>query len=450
MFSRVLIAARGEIALRILRACKELGIETVVVYSKADANAIYLRFADRAIKIGPAESSESYLNEARIIAAAEVADVDAIHPGYGFLSEAPTFAEVCRDCRIEFIGPSPEVMKIFGDKSKAREVARSLGIPVVPGSDGPITDDQAAREIASKIGYPVIIKAAAGGGGRGMRIARNEISLASNLMVASGEAEKSFSDSRVYIEKYISGCRHVEVQILADRHGNVVHLGERDCSLQRRHQKLVEETPCPVLTEKTRTELCRAAVKLMKGTGYRGAGTVEFLVDPNGKFYFIEVNCRIQVEHPVTEMVTGVDIVKEQLRIAAGEPLSINQNAVKTQGTAIECRINAEDPANGYRPCPGKITQFYPPGGGGIRVDTHVYAGYEVPPFYDSLLAKLIVHGRTRREAISIMIRALDEFVIEGVKTTIPLYKEIFLSRAYLQGAVDTSFIEKEFFHGST
>lgn len=445
MFARVLVATRGEIALRIIRACKELGVEAVAVYSEADSEASYLKLADHAIKIGPAESTESYLNEARIIAAAEVADVDAIHPGYGFLAESPTFAEVCQECRIAFIGPSPDVMKLFGDKTEARRLARSEGVPVVPGSGSHITDDAEARRVASEVGYPVIIKSAAGGGGRGMRIVHNEISLSSNLIVASNEAEVAFGDSRIYIEKYIEGSRHIEVQILADKHGNVVHLGERDCSLQRRHQKLVEEAPCSMLSEATRAELCQCAVKLVKASGYQGAGTVEFLLDPQGNFYFIEMNCRIQVEHPVTEMITGLDILKEQIRTSAGEPLSFSQSSVKIQGTAIECRINAEDPVNGFRPSPGTINRLFLPGGPGVRVDTHIYAGYAVPTCYDSLLAKLIVHRSTRKEAIATMLRALDEFVIEGVRTTIPLYKDIFLHRAYLQGAFDTSFVEKEF-----
>ena len=442
MFSRVLIASRGEIALRIIRACKELGIETVAVYSEADADALYLSFADASICIGPADSSQSYLNIPHIIAAAEVADVDAIHPGYGFLAEIGHFAEVCRDCHIEFIGPSAETLHLMGNKVAARGLARKCGVPVVPGSDGPVESEDEARRLAREIGFPVMIKAAAGGGGRGMRTAHNEMALLNQLAVASGEAEAAFGDASVYIEKLVTHARHVEVQILADGHGRVVHLGERDCSLQRRHQKLIEEAPCPVITDKLRRRLGDDAIRIAAAANYVGAGTVEFLVNDSNDYYFIEMNCRIQVEHPVTEMVTGVDIVKEQLRVAAGERLSFRQDDIKVQGAAIECRINAEDPSDNFKPHPGLISAYYAPGGPGVRVDSHVYSGYRIPSNYDSLIAKLIVHRRTREEARLCMRRALEEFVIEGVKTTVPLYLEVFGHSAFVSGRVDTTFIE--------
>jgi len=442
VFSRILIANRGEIALRIIRACKELGIESVVVYSQADADALYLDLADGRICIGPGESLQSYLNIPHIIAAAEVADVDAIHPGYGFLAEVGQFAEVCRDCHIEFIGPSAETLRLMGNKVAARQFAHKCGVPVVPGSDGPVENEDEARQLAHEIGFPVMIKAAAGGGGRGMRMAHNEMTLRNHLAIARGEAEAAFGDPSVYIEKIIEHARHVEVQILGDGYGRVVHLGERDCSLQRRHQKLIEEAPCPVITAKLRRRLGEDAVRIASAAKYQGAGTVEFLVDAENSHYFIEMNCRIQVEHPVTEMVTGIDIVKEQVRIAAGERLSFRQDDVKIQGAAIECRINAEDPTNDFKPHPGVITAFFGPGGPGVRVDTHVYAGYRIPPNYDSLIAKLIVHRRTREEARLCMRRALEEFVVEGVKTTVPLYLEIFGHSAFVSGRVDTTFIE--------
>ena len=445
MFSRILIAARGEIALRIIRACKELGIETVVVYSEADRDCIYRRFADDTICIGPSYSAESYLNIPSIIAAAEIADVDAIHPGYGFLSEHSHFAEVCESSNIVFIGPSPKAMQLMGNKSCARDVAKGCGVPIVPGSDGELTQDEDALRLAHEIGYPIIIKASAGGGGRGMRIARNDISLINAINVARNEAQAAFSDSSIYMEKLITEARHVEVQVLGDHYGHTIALGERDCSLQRRHQKLIEESPCPSITDNTRNAISTAAVKIAKAAGYYGAGTVEFLVDKNNNFYFIEMNCRIQVEHPVTEMVTGIDIIKQQLRIASGHKLRIEQEDVRNEGVAIECRINAEDPKNNFKPSPGKVTFFYPPGGPGVRVDSHLYSGCVVSSAYDSLVAKLIVHRANRREAVACMKRALEEFIIEGIKTTIPLYLEIFGHSAFLSGKVDTNFVETEF-----
>ncbi|HPD16274.1 MAG TPA: acetyl-CoA carboxylase biotin carboxylase subunit [Planctomycetota bacterium] len=442
MFSRILIASRGEIALRVIRACKELGIQTVCVYSEADAGALYLNQADHKICIGPGESSQSYLNIPHIIAAAEVADADAIHPGYGFLSEVAHFAEVCRDCHLTFIGPSVETLQLMGNKASARQLAKKCGVPIVPGSEGPIETDDQARDVARQVGFPVMIKAARGGGGRGMRRANNEIALMNHVAVARSEAEAAFGNPAVYIEKVIERARHVEVQILADSTGRVVHLGERDCSLQRRHQKLVEEAPCPIITPKLRRRLGDDAVRIATAAKYCCAGTVEFLVDPDGNHYFIEMNCRIQVEHPITEMVTGIDIVREQIQAAAGKKLSFRQEDVKIQGAAIECRINAEDPANNFKPCPGLITKLYWPGGPGVRVDSHAYAGYRIPPNYDSLIAKLIVHRRTREEARLCMRRALEEVVVEGVKTTVPLYLEVFGHSAFVSGRVDTSFIE--------
>jgi acetyl-CoA carboxylase, biotin carboxylase subunit len=443
MFQRILVANRGEIALRVIRACRDLGIEVVAVYSEADRDAPYLDLADEAICIGQAASSDSYLNIPRIISAAEIANVEAIHPGYGFLSENPHFAEVCRSCKIEFIGPTHEAMRLLGNKSEARKLAQEHGVPVVPGSDGLIRTDAEALALAHAIGFPVLIKAAAGGGGRGMRLARNDISLQAGLTAARQEAEKAFKDGSVYLEKYIEQPRHVEVQILADRQGNVVHLWERDCSLQRRHQKLVEESPAPHLPPAVRAQICQAAIKLAKAAGYQNAGTCEFLVDKQNQYYFIEVNARIQVEHPVTELVTGIDLVREQIRIAAGEPLRFKQEDVQHRGVAIECRINAEDPAAEFRPSPGIVTRWRVPGGPGVRVDSHVSSGYRIPPNYDSLIAKLLVLQPSRSEAIGCMRRALSEFGVEGVKTTIPLHREIFNHSSFIEGRVDTMFIER-------
>jgi acetyl-CoA carboxylase biotin carboxylase subunit len=443
MFQRILVANRGEIALRVIRACKELGIEVVAVYSQADRDARYLALADRSICIGPALSAKSYLYIANIISAAELADVQAIHPGYGFLSENPHFAEVCRDCKIEFIGPSQDAMEKLGNKSQARKLAQQAGVPIVPGSEGLIEKDQDALNLAEAMGYPVLIKAAAGGGGRGMRVAHNKVSLQAGIQQARQEAEAAFKDGSVYLEKYLEQPRHIEVQMLADRHGNAVHLWERDCSLQRRHQKLVEESPAPNLPEDVRTAICDAAVKMIRAANYYNAGTCEFLLDKDNKFYFIEVNARIQVEHPVTELVTGIDLVKEQIRIAAGEKLRFTQSEIVHRGCAIECRINAEDPNANFRGSPGKVTRWDPPGGPGVRLDTHVVTGYTVPPNYDSLMAKLLVHQPTRTEAIACMKRALDEFRVEGVKTTIPLHREIFTNSSFVAGHVDTTFIER-------
>ncbi len=444
MLSRVLIANRGEIALRIIRACKELGIESVVVYSEADSNASYLHLADERICIGPAASTESYLNISRIIAAAEIANVDAIHPGYGFLAENAHFAEVCRDCKIEFIGPSVESMRMLGDKIQAKALAKKTGVPMSPDSDGEVETVEDAVKIAAKIGYPVAIKAAAGGGGRGIRFAHNEASLQSFFKQCQTEAEVSFNDGRLYMEKCIEDFRHIEVQVLGDHFGNIVHLFERECSVQRRQQKVIEETPAPGLPNELRHKICDAAVRITKEAGYFNAGTVEFMLDRDGKFYFLEVNTRIQVEHPITEMVTGIDLVKWQLRIAGGERLDFTQEDVKQNGVAIECRINAEDPAHNFRPSPGKVEAFVAPGGMGVRWDSHVYQGYNIPPTYDSMVGKLIVHRNTRHETIATAKRALDEFVISPTKTTISLCRDILDHEKFTDGDWDTKYIERE------
>ncbi|HDS83946.1 MAG TPA: acetyl-CoA carboxylase biotin carboxylase subunit, partial [Phycisphaerales bacterium] len=420
MFSRVLIANRGEIALRIIRACHELGVEAIVVHSEADREAAYLEVADGAICIGPAPAAKSYLNIPAIISAAEIADVDAIHPGYGFLAENAHFAEICGECGITFIGPSPDAMRLLGDKVAAKDLARKAKVPVVPGSEGEIKNEAEAIKLANKIGYPVILKAAAGGGGRGMRVAHNDISLHKAFSQARSEAEAAFKNGTLYIEKFIVEPRHVEVQVMADQNGNALHFYERDCTIQRRHQKLIEESPCPVLDEKTREELCRAALRLIKEADYYSAATVEFLLDRDKRFYFIEVNTRIQVEHPVSELVTGQDLIKWQLKIASGQPLDLRQRDIRHTGAAMECRINAEDPARGYAPCPGRISKFIVPGGPGVRVDTHLCQGDMVSPYYDSMVGKLIVHQPTREQTIATMKRALREFRIEPIKTTIP------------------------------
>jgi acetyl-CoA carboxylase biotin carboxylase subunit len=443
MFQRILVANRGEIARRVIRACKELDIEVVAVYSQADRDAGYLQEADRAICIGKSQSTDSYLNRSRIIAAAEVADAQAIHPGYGFLSENPEFAEVCRLSGFEFIGPPHEAIRKMGLKTEAKKIAAAAKVPCVPGSDGVVSSDSQAMTLARSIGYPVLIKAAAGGGGKGMRICRDESTLANALQTARTEAEAAFKNSSVYLEKFIDRPRHVEVQILADSHGEVVSCWDRDCTLQRRHQKLVEESPAPTLPLKVRTRLSEAAVRLAKAAGYVNAGTCEFLVDTDHNFYFIEVNARIQVEHPVTEMVTGIDLVKQQIRIAAGEPLPFRQKDILVRGHSIECRINSEDPENDFRPSPGRITALRLPGGPGVRWDSHINAGYVVPPYYDSLLGKLIVHAPTRAEAIATMRRALDELAIEGVQTTIPLHRRIFRDADFIGGRVDTTWVER-------
>jgi acetyl-CoA carboxylase biotin carboxylase subunit len=443
MFQRILVANRGEIALRVIRACKELGVEVVAVYSEADRDIPYLALADRAICIGKGPSNDSYLNRSRIIAAAEVADVQAIHPGYGFLSENPDFAEVCRSSGFEFIGPPHEAIRKMGLKTEAKQIATAAKVACVPGSDGVITSDAHGFRMARTIGYPVLIKAAAGGGGKGMRVCRDESSLSAALQTARAEAEAAFKNSSVYLEKFIDRPRHVEVQILADSHGRIVSCWDRDCTLQRRHQKLVEESPAPTLPVKVRTRLGDAAIRLARAAGYVNAGTCEFLVDTDNQFYFIEVNARIQVEHPVTECVTGLDLVKHQIRIAAGEPLGLRQDDVVVRGHAIECRINSEDPDNGFRPCPGQITAISIPGGPGVRWDSHIQSGYVVPPYYDSLLGKLIVHGSNRAEALAIMRRALDELRIEGVSTTIPLHRKIVRHPDFIAGTVDTTWIER-------
>ncbi len=445
MFRRVLIANRGEIAQRILRACRELGVETVCVYSEADAGALYLRQADETICIGPGSAAESYLDIPSIISAAEIADVEAIHPGYGFLAENAHFAEVCRACKIEFIGPDPETIASVGNKSRAREIAMAAKVPVVPGSDGPVRDESTAVEVAQRIGYPVMIKASSGGGGRGMRVASNEPSLLNGMRAAQAEAKAAFGDDTVYFEKFIERGRHVEIQILGDRDGNIVHLGERDCSIQRRHQKLIEESPSPALSPKQRDRMAAAAVRMAKASGYHNAGTVEFLLDADGNFYFIEVNARIQVEHTVTEMMTGMDLIQAQLRLAAGEPLGLRQKDIVTRGHAIECRINAEDPERNFRPCPGRLEAFVPPGGPGVRVDTHSYSGYSIPSNYDSMIAKVLVHRDSRDEAIRCMLRALGEFVIEGPRTTIPLLRDVLEHSDFRNGTHDTGFVERYF-----
>ena len=446
MFSRVLIANRGEIAVRIIRTCKRLGVETVAIYSEADRDSIHTKLADRKICVGPAPSSESYLNELAIIAAAETADVEAIHPGYGFLAENAHFAELVRSCRIEFIGPPSSAMEMAGDKARVRGLAKEAGVPVVPGSDGVVETTEEAVEVARKVGYPVIIKAAAGGGGRGMRMAHNDVSMQNAFMGAKAEAESAFGDGRVYVEKYVEHPRHIEIQILADAKGHVVHLGERDCSIQRRHQKLIEESPSPFLDkQRLRTELGRAAVALMKKVGYQNAGTVEFILDKEKRFYFIEVNARIQVEHPVTELVTGIDIVEEQLRIASGEPLRYRQKNIRTRGWAIECRINAEDVRANFAPSPGRVSFYYAPVGDGVRIDSHVYCGYVVPREYDSLLAKAIVHGKDRTQAIEKMKFALDQLIIEGCPNTVGFCKEVLKHAQFIKGDYDTHFVETFF-----
>lgn len=445
MYSRILVANRGEIALRIIRACRDLGIESVAVYSRADKDAAYLNLANDAICIGSEAPAQSYLNPAAILAAAEIADVQAIHPGYGFLSENAVFAQMCKDCSIEFIGPSVDAMRKLGNKVEARKLAKLAKVPLLPGSTGPVADENEAVALAEKIGYPVMIKAAAGGGGRGMRTAHNEAALRTNFRNARGEAEIAFRDGTLYIERLIERPRHVEVQLLGDKKGHILHLQERDCSLQRRHQKLVEESPSPHISAKTRAKLCAAAVRLAKEAGYFSAGTAEFLVDDKENFYFMEVNTRIQVEHPVTELVTGVDLLQWQLRIAAGELLNIRQDDIRPSGHAIECRINAEDPDENFRPSPGKIEKWIAPGGPGVRLDTHSYGGYSVSPYYDSMIAKLLVHRPTRAGAVAAMRRALDEFTIGPIKTTIPIHRKIMAHSDFVEGNVDTHFIERTF-----
>ena len=447
MFKKILIANRGEIALRVIRACRELGIETVAVYSEADRESLHVRFADDDVCIGPPPARDSYLKIPRLIAAAEITGADAIHPGYGFLAENDHFAEVCRACKIHFIGPTPEVIAALGDKVRARELARAAGVPVVPGSDGEVEDEKQALEIAQQIGYPIMIKAAAGGGGRGMRVARNEPSLVASFHQASSEAKNAFGDGTVYLEKFVENPRHIEVKILADNHGTIVHLGERDCSIQRRHQKLIEESPSPALDADTREEMEAAAERACRTIGYENAGTFEFLLSRDGSFYFIEVNARIQVEHTVTELVTGLDLIQQQILIASGERLAFGQQDVKFSGHALECRINAEDPDKDFQPSPGLISLFVPPGGPGVRLDSHCYSGYRIPPNYDSMIGKLLVHRPRRDLAIRTMLRALDEFVIQGPKTTIPLHGSILRHSDFRAGDHDTGFVER--YYGS-
>lgn len=443
MFKKLLIANRGEIAVRIIRACKELGIETVAIYSEADKDSLHVQLADEAYCIGPTASKDSYLNFTNIVSVATLTGSEAIHPGYGFLAENADFAELCNDCNIVFVGPSPEAITKMGKKDVARETMRQAGVPIVPGSKGIIKSEEEAVEIANQIGYPVIIKAAAGGGGKGIRVANDEESLRKGIQITQQEAQTAFGNPGVYIEKCIEDFRHVEIQILADHHGNVVHLGERDCSIQRRLQKLVEETPSPALFDKMRHKMGEAAVKAAKAVRYSGAGTVEFIFDyKNEQFYFMEMNTRIQVEHPVTEMVTGIDLIKEQIKIAANEPLSFEQKDITFNGWAIECRINAENPEKNFMPSAGKIEMYLPPGGPGVRIDSACYPGYSIPPYYDSMVAKLITHGATREEAIAKMKRALSEFVIEGVHTTIPFHLKLMDHEKFISGEFNTRFLE--------
>ncbi|MEM9185639.1 MAG: acetyl-CoA carboxylase biotin carboxylase subunit [Planctomycetota bacterium] len=445
MYQRILVANRGEIALRVIRACKELGIGVVAIYSEADRGAEYLKLADEAFCVGPAKASDSYLKISSVISAAEVGNVQAIHPGYGFLAENAHFNEICRSCKIDFIGPSAEAMAKLGDKNEARELARAADVPVVPGSDGLVTEEAEALRFAHEVGFPVLIKAVAGGGGKGMRVAGNDLALKSALQQAQTEAEAAFGNGAVYLEKYVEHPRHVEVQVIADSHGNVVHLWERDCSTQRRHQKLIEESPSTSISQETRLEMCEAACRLIRTADYVNAATVEFIVDKQGNYYFIEVNARIQVEHPVSEMVTGVDLIKAQIGVAQGEPLPFSQEDIVSKGHAIECRINAEDPARNFQPSPGRIEQLITPGGFGVRWESHTHCGYVVPPYYDSMIGKLIVHQPTREQAIASMLRALSELRVDGIKTTVPIHKEILSHTAFAEGRVDTTFVERTF-----
>jgi len=442
MFHKILIANRGEIALRIIRACKELGIKTVAIYSKADESALHVRFADERVCVGPPDSAQSYRNIPNILSAAEIKDAEAIHPGYGFLAENAHFAEACEAAGIVFIGPTPDNIALMGDKAKAKETMIKCGMPIMPGSRGIVSSEKEALDAAKEVGFPIIIKACAGGGGRGMRVVRKEQELINTFLMAQAEAKASFGNDEVYIEKFFSNPKHIEVQILADKSGSVIHLGERDCSVQRRHQKLLEETPSPIVDDKMRKKMGDAAAKAVKFVDYINAGTIEFLVDEENNFYFMEMNTRIQVEHPITEMTTGIDIVKEQIRIAAGESLRNTQKEVRMTGHSIECRINAED-SEKFIPSPGRITAYCAPGGPGVRIDSGAYAGYTVPPYYDSVIAKLIVHGSDREEAISRMSRALDEFVIEGIKTTIPFHKRVLKSPQFLAGKYSTNLVDQ-------
>lgn len=440
---KILIANRGEIALRVIRACREMGIATVAVYSEADEQSLHVQLADGAICIGPGPSQESYLKVDRIIAAAEIADVDAIHPGYGFLAEDPDFAEQVENCRIKFIGPTSSAIRMMGDKAVAREIAAKAGVPTVPGSGGVVSNEREALKIAQKIGFPVIVKAVAGGGGKGMRLAHNAATFIKEFVAARVEAEKAFGNGSVYIEKFIEQPRHIEFQILADEHGKTIHLGERDCSVQRRHQKLIEEAPSPFLTPQLREEMGKAAIAAAEACGYQNAGTIEFLVDGQGRYYFIEMNTRIQVEHPVTEEVTGFDLIKEQIRIASGEKLGIEQKDVKINRHAIECRICAEDPSRNFAPCPGDITLYYPPGGHGVRVDSHIYGGYRIPPYYDSMISKVITFGRNRQVALERMDRALSEYLVRGIHTNVSFLRGVLRDPTFAKGEATTKFIEE-------
>lgn len=438
---KILIANRGEIALRIIRTCREMGIQTVAVYSDADADSLHVRFADEAVCIGPGQSKESYLNIPRIIAAAEITNADAVHPGYGFLAENAEFSDICKESKLIFIGPDAAMINAMGNKSFAKETMRAAGVPVVPGSGGVVETVEEAKKLAEEIGVPIMIKASAGGGGKGMRIVKSLDEVEKAFQTASSEAEIAFGNGDVYIEKFVENPRHVEIQVLGDKFGNIIHLGERDCSVQRRHQKLIEESPSPIVDEDLRQRMGEAAILGAKSVNYLGAGTVEFLVDKNKDFYFMEMNTRIQVEHPVTEEITGFDLIQAQIKVADGEEIKLKK--AKFKGHSIECRINAEDPDNGFRPSPGMVTAFHVPGGHGVRVDTHCYSGYRIPPFYDSMIGKLIVVGKDRDEAVRKMSRALDEFIIEGVKTTIPFHQKIMSNKKFLSNNYDTSFIEK-------
>jgi len=445
MFSKILIANRGEVAVRVIRACKEMGIKTVAVYSEADTESLHTRMADEAVCIGSSAPSESYLNIPAIISAAEITDVDAIHPGYGFLAENAHFAEICESCDIAFIGPTPENMRLLGDKMAARHAMQKIGLPVIPGSSDIIRTKEEAVKIAKKLKYPVIIKASAGGGGKGMRVCHNDVRLVSSFITAQQEAEAAFGKADVYIEKYIERPRHVEVQILGDKYGHIIHLGERDCTIQRRHQKLIEEAPSPAINSKLRKKIGEMAIKAAKACDYINAGTVEFLLDRYGNFYFLEVNTRIQVEHPVSETVTGIDLVKEQIKISSGMKLTYKQDDINIKGASIECRINAENSDKNFMPSPGKIDLYLPAGGPGVRVDSHVYSGYTISPHYDSMIAKLIVHGKNRQEAIRIMRRALDEFVISPIKTTIPFHRHVMNDTLFIRGDFATDYVERAF-----
>jgi acetyl-CoA carboxylase biotin carboxylase subunit len=443
LFKKILIANRGEIALRIIRACQELEIATVAVHSEADTDALHVRFADEAICIGPPPGNESYLNMVRIISAAEITGADAIHPGYGFLAENAEFAEICDSCNIKFIGPSASMIRRMGDKVEAKSTMKKAKVPVIPGSEGILRNLQHAQELVSDIGFPIMLKAVAGGGGKGMRLVKSESEIEMNFMMASAEAEGAFGNADLYLEKFITNPRHIEIQIMGDQHGNIVHFGERECSIQRRHQKLLEESPSPVVSEELRQKMGEVAVQGAKKVNYEGAGTIEFLLNENNNFYFMEMNTRIQVEHPVTEMVYGCDLLKDQIRVAAGEKLGYEQKDIVKKGHAIECRINAEDWERNFMPNPGKVENIHFPGGPGIRIDSHIYSQYNIPPFYDSLVAKLIVHGKDRKEAIQRLRRVLNELVIEGVKTTVPFHKKLIENEDFVRGNFDTGFLDR-------